>query len=185
MSIPSHESAFREIFDANHRAIQAYCWRRLPASVADDAAADVFLAAWRKINDAPPADERRLWLYGIARNVVRNANRSSNRRRALANRWSNEPMRHEPGPETIILRNEEEKARIAALERLRAEEREIVLLRAWEGLSSREIAAVLDLTPKAVDNRLARIRTKLSKLLAVPAESVESGPRSIMKGGEQ
>ena len=185
MTVPSQEAEFREMFDANHRAIQAYCWRRLPASVADDAAADVFLTAWRRIDTAPGGEELRMWLYGIARNVVRNAARSTNRRQALANRWANEPERHQPGPETIVVRNQEDEQRLAALDRLRPEEREIVLLRAWEGLTSRQIAAVLGLTPKAVDNRLARIRTKLSKLLAVPAGSRKPGPHSLQEGGER
>ena len=80
MPSPSQDEAFRAMFDSYHTAIQAYCWRRLDAAAADDAAADTFLTAWRRINDAPAASEQRLWLYGIARNVVRNAKRSAHRR---------------------------------------------------------------------------------------------------------
>ena len=60
-----------------------------------------------------------------------------------------------------------------------------MLLRVWEDLTSSEIAAVLGITPKAVDNRLARIRTKLQKLLAVPARENDASPRSIRRGGER
>ena len=185
MPSPSQDEAFRAMFDSYHTAIQAYCWRRLDAAAADDAAADTFLTAWRRINDAPDGLEQRLWLYGIARNVVRNAKRSAHRRARLDSRMSREPRRSADGPETITLRNQDELERFAAVEELRPEEREILLLRVWEELSSSEIAAVLGTTPKAVDNRLARIRTKLHKLLAVPARGNDASPRSIRRGGER
>ena len=166
-------------------AIRAYCLRRLPVSYADDAVAETFLTVWRKRDEAPAGDEQRLWLYGIARNVVRNARRSAERSQRLTRRIAREPHTHQEGPEVLVVRRAEERDLHTAIGRLRATEREILLLRTWEGLSSCEIATVMDLTPKAVDNRLARIRKKLTRMIAEPTAVIfPPDPRPVIEGGE-
>jgi RNA polymerase sigma factor (sigma-70 family) len=185
VSSPTHDTAFREVFDVYEPAIRAYCLRRLPASQADDAVAETFLAVWRKRHEAPTGDEQRLWLYGIARNVVRNARRSARRSQRLTRRVAREPRAHQESPEVIVVRNAAETELLAAIGQLRAVEREILLLRTWEGLSSCEIATVMHLTTKAVDNRLARIRKKLTRMITVPAVVVfPPDPRPVPEGGE-
>jgi len=186
MSSPTHDAEFREVFDMYEPAIRAYCLRRLPASQSDDAVADTFLAVWRKRHEAPAGDEQRLWLYGIAGNVVRNARRSAHRSQRLTQRIAREPGAHQESPEVIVVRNAQETDLLAAIARLREVEREILLLRTWEGLSSCEIASVMNLTSKAVDNRLARIRKKLTRMVAEPTVAVfSSDPRPVTEGGER
>ena len=181
MPSPSQRAAFREVFDSHQHALRAYCFRRLPASQADDAVAEVFLVVWRRLDEAPSGSECRLWLYGIARNVIRNSRRSSDRSRRLRDRLSREPRRDADSPEVVVLRSAEEERLREALDRLRPAEREIVLLRTWEDLSSAEIGIVMNLTPKAVDNRLARVRHKLARLIGYPTAS----PQPIEGGGER
>ena len=131
MTSPSQDAAFKAMFEAHHRAIQAYCWRRLPAALADDAAADVFLTVWRKMDDAPPGAGARLWIYGIARNVVRNASRASHRRSRLDARLAAQPASSVESAEAITVRHDDELKRLALLDQLRPGEREILLLRVW------------------------------------------------------
>jgi RNA polymerase sigma-70 factor (ECF subfamily) len=119
VSSPSHEAAFAEVFTVHEPAIRAYCLRRLPTWSADDAVADTFLTVWRKRDEAPCGDEQRLWLYGVARNVVRNAKRSAERSRRLTRRLAREPATHQDGPEVIVVRNAEETELLAAIGRLR------------------------------------------------------------------
>ena len=168
MSSPSQRAAFREVFDSHQQAIRAYCFRRLPTSQADDAVAEVFLVVWRRLDEVPSGSACRLWLYGIARNVIRNSRRSMDRSRRLKDRVSREPRRNVDSPEVLVVRSAEDERLRAALDRLRPAEREIVLLRTWEELSSVEIAMVMNLTPKAVDNQLARVRHKLARLIGDP-----------------
>ena len=59
--------------------MRTYCKRRLSIHDANDAVADIFVTVWNKIDDIPPGDEARLYLYGIARNAVRNTQRSGRR----------------------------------------------------------------------------------------------------------
>jgi RNA polymerase sigma-70 factor (ECF subfamily) len=49
----------------------------------------------------------------------------------------------------------------AAVEGLPADMREVIILCEWQDLSAAEAAAILDTTPKAVDNRLYRARNLL------------------------
>ncbi|MEV4582617.1 sigma factor [Nonomuraea jabiensis] len=56
----------------------------LPDIHAEDVVADVFLVAWRRLDDVPPAaDEARAWLFGVAHRTLRNGLRADQRRQAL------------------------------------------------------------------------------------------------------
>ena len=47
------EAKFVNIFRRYRRPIQAYCTRRTPGSQVDDAVAETFLVAWRRLDDVP------------------------------------------------------------------------------------------------------------------------------------
>jgi RNA polymerase sigma-70 factor (ECF subfamily) len=164
-----------------------YCLRRLPASEVGDAVAEVFLVVWRRIGSAPEGDEARLWLYGIARNVVRNASRSLRRRARLNGRLRLNRGTHEPGPETLVIRRSEDAAVLRALAELRPADREILRLSIWEELSNTEIATVVGIEPHAATMRLSRARNRLAKRLHIPREAhtARTDPQPVGEGGEQ
>jgi DNA-directed RNA polymerase specialized sigma24 family protein len=75
------------LFAAHGSDIVAYCsWRTRSANDAQDATADVFLTAWRRLDEVPDGDAARVWLYATARRVVANQRRSLRRRLALDER---------------------------------------------------------------------------------------------------
>src|SRR5919106_36367 len=83
---------FDALFAAYGPDIVAYCgWRADPASDAQDAVAEVFLTAWRRLEELPEGDDARVWLYATARRVLANQHRSSRRREALRERLEREP----------------------------------------------------------------------------------------------
>jgi RNA polymerase sigma factor (sigma-70 family) len=59
-----------------------------------------------------------------------------------------------------------------SLSTLSEQDREIVMLSAWEGLAPREIARVLGTTPNVVRIRLHRARTRLKKQLGIPEDAI-------------
>jgi hypothetical protein len=78
---------FDALFASYSSDIVAYCgWRADSASEAQDAAAEVFLTAWRRLDALPEGDAARVWLYATARRVIANQRRSSRRRDALYQR---------------------------------------------------------------------------------------------------
>jgi len=85
--LTSRRQRFEALFTAHSSTVLAYALRRV--DVADDAAdviADTFVVAWRRIDEVPPGDEARLWLYGVARRVLANHTRGDRRRTVLAAR---------------------------------------------------------------------------------------------------
>lgn len=151
---------FDLIYDQHLEAIQRYCIRRLPTSEVGDAVSEVFLVAWRRIDTAP--DGHILpWLYAIARNVVRNAHRGKRRRRELERKVEGLGGQHAESPDLQVVRRHEEQSVLEALARLRPGDQEILRLRTWEQLPSAEIAAVLGISPHAVDARVSRARRRL------------------------
>ena len=78
---------FRRLFDDAERDLLAYALRRVdrPEDAAD-VVAETFLVAWRRLDDVPPGEQARLWLYGVARRQLANQRRGQLRRSQLADR---------------------------------------------------------------------------------------------------
>jgi RNA polymerase sigma factor (sigma-70 family) len=156
------ESERRRRFDALFASyspdIVAYCsWRAGSASDAQDAVADVFLTAWRRLDQLPEGDAARVWLYATARRVIANQRRSNRRRVALQERLALEAasVPHEPPAS-----DREETLVRAALRRLAPPDREVLLLAEWEGLSAAQIAGVLGCLAVTARGRLHRARRR-------------------------
>lgn len=164
----------REAFDALYRATRTdllrYLVRRTTdAEEAADLLAETYATAWRKLESIPAGDGARLWLFGVARNLLL---RSARRRRvadALVDRLAGELRAAEPRTPTD---DRAERLR-SALSELSERDREIVTLTAWEDLTPREIAKVMATSPNAVRIRLHRARKQLESRLGSPEEQLE------------
>jgi RNA polymerase sigma factor (sigma-70 family) len=154
MGVSVSGSRIEVLFREHGADVLAYALRRGDAMTAEDVVAEVFLIAWRRI-DRVPQSEPVLWLYAVARRVLANQRRGARRRDVLFRVLQPLAGRDEPAPERggSALR--------AALGRLRADDRELLMLTAWEGLDASQVAAVLGCTPQAVHTRLHRARTRL------------------------
>lgn len=93
MDLMDARERFAAFYAAHLRQILGFATRR--SETADDAAdvaSEVFMTAWPRLDELPPGDEARLWLYGVARRVLANHRRAHTRRarlgRALANAWA-------------------------------------------------------------------------------------------------
>lgn len=149
---------FDALFESYSADIVAYCtWRSSAGSDPQDAVADVFLTAWRRLDEVPEGDAARVWLYATARRVMANHRRSGRRRIALHQRLEFEAASAQQEPASS---SREEALVHEALRRLRAEDREILLLSEWEELSPAEIAAVLRCRAVTVRGRLHRARRR-------------------------
>jgi RNA polymerase sigma-70 factor, ECF subfamily len=146
---------FDALFDAHHSDLVAYCrWRSGSASEAQDVVAEVFLTAWRRLNDMPGGDAARVWLYAVARRTIANQRRSTRSRAALVERIALTTPRQDPAgePEDSIVHE--------ALRRLGPLDREVLLLSEWEGLSPAQIASVLRCQTVTARGRLHRARRR-------------------------
>ncbi|MFD3450616.1 RNA polymerase sigma factor [Streptomyces sp. NPDC058691] len=144
-----------------------YVVRRASAGTAEDVLAETMLVLWRRLDDVPQAeagsvatpDDVLPWCYGVARGCLANARRAEGRRLRLVERLT----RTVPLP--ALWPDDDHSELYAALRGLGSVDREVVLLWAWEGLTPREIAQVVGMTPNAVSIRLHRAKKKLAALL--------------------
>ncbi len=184
MRSTSTDQRFRQIFRANFDAIQAYCLRRLPVEEASDAVSDVFLVAWRRFDEMPSGDAARLWLFGVARNAVRNRARSARRQHRTAARVAGLAVANPDDPQTQVVAAAEHREIMAAFHHLSHTDQEILRLRLWEELSINDIATVVGCNVKAASKRYERALSRLIDATSKP--SVQwAGPRLAPRGGEK
>lgn len=129
--------------------------------------ADVFVLAWRRLDQAP-GDELP-WLLGIARGVLANRRRGDARQQALHDRLAASAL---PGADTAPELSGEDSALLPALRSLSRLDQEVLLLVAWDGLDRLQAARVLGVTPPLFAVRLHRARRRLERAL-VSAERAD------------
>ena len=135
--------------------LRRFLARRTDAATADDVLAETLLVCWRRVAELP--DEPLPWAYGVARNCLRNAERSARRQERVAARLALPSRWIRVAPEDLALHE--------ALAALRPDDAELLRLWAWERLTPAEIATVLDITANAASIRLHRAREKLKDKL--------------------
>ncbi len=145
------------LFCAHAAAVGAYAARRTEPGAADDITSDVFVIAWRRLDDVP--EDALPWLLACARRVVANRRRASRRQAALRERMS----RERPPAQAPVMGDS---ALSEALRGLRPDDREVLMLIAWEGLDTEQAATVLGCSRRALTMRLHRARRRLAAALA-------------------
>jgi RNA polymerase sigma factor (sigma-70 family) len=154
---------FDALFEAHRLDVASYCcWRTASMPDAEDAVAEVFLIAWRRIDAIPADDAARAWLYATARRVTANQRRSRRRFAALAERLGRQPQpdRSPTAPGNGDAAGTQDARVHAALARLGERDREVLLLVEWEGLRPAELAAVLGCREVTARGRLHRARRR-------------------------
>ena len=154
------ERDFRAVADEATPAIGAYIRRRiypLSHSDADDLIEEVLIIAWRRLDDIPPGAAVP-WLIGVARNVLRNAHRKYRRGQVVTSHLAS--PHHDSSAEDNVIADEGVRAGLAMLS---DDDREIVLLHAWDGRSSEEIGVIFGITSNAAAVRLSRAQDRFRK----------------------
>jgi RNA polymerase sigma-70 factor (ECF subfamily) len=155
------------LFAAHQTGLLRYLRRAVGhAEAARDLAQDVFVRIARA--DALPGtdDERRAWVFRIARNLAIDHRRRHEVR--LADSATGRADAGRPAAQDTSLAVNEA---LAALDPL---DRDVFLLREAGGLSYAEIAAACDLTVSAVRSRIHRARLELRARLSDPIAAVLS-----------
>lgn len=161
--------ALTALYDQHARELHRYLAGRSDAATADDLVGETFLQAWRNRGSyQPELGPARAWLYGIATNLLHKHHRSHVRlTRAVAREGAR--LQHGEPPETAaterVHASTQARRLTGAIEGLRPEERDVLLLVAWAGLRPSEVAAALEVNVSTVRSRLHRARTTLRACL--------------------
>ena len=158
----SAEAKFASIYRAYFKHVHAYCRRRTTADRADDMASEVFLIAWRKIDEGPPQPDALPWLYGIAYGVVSNTWRGASRQRRLRRRLDGIGVAPVDTPDEVTVMRQEARQITEALSSLKRSDQEVLRLSIWEDLDNVQIASALGTSVDAAKQRLSRAKKRLT-----------------------
>ena len=157
------EAAFTLLVREHGRAVFGVVFRRVgDRALAEDLAQETFLGAWRARTQRRGGDAgARGWLCAIAANVARDHLRARRRRPLESEAVYSDIPTVKDDPASAAQASESLEQLRAALERLPAAHREMFLLRERDGLSYKEIAAVMKCPIGSVMSGLARARERL------------------------
>jgi RNA polymerase sigma factor (sigma-70 family) len=136
--------------------VLAYLQRRVGVDDAPDLLSEVMTIVWRRAAHLPVDDEpARMWVFGVARGVLRNNERGARRRTTLVER-----LRSHLRDATPSDPHEHDDVRDAIAE-LSTEQAEIVTLIHWEGMGVGEAATILGIPASTARSRYHRARAAL------------------------
>lgn len=134
---------------------------------AEDVVQETFLRLWEHRADWNASGSVRSLLYRIGRNLALNEQRRSDVRFRLRRAvLFDEAERGNPTPVDVLERHELASALDQAIRLLPARRREVFELRSLHGLSVRETAEVMNISPQTVKNQMSSAAEELRHRLA-------------------
>lgn len=177
------QNAFARLVEAYQAPIYNLAYRLLGnPTEAEDAAQEVFIRAYTKLDTCDPQRRFSSWILSIA------AHYCVDRLRRRKGDWASledeaasfSLTDRQPRPEEVALQREQSAIIQDLLQRLPPSYRLVVTLRYWYDLSYEEIAAMTQSTESAVKSRLHRARQMMAAMLA----QAEAG-RGIQEANER
>jgi RNA polymerase sigma-70 factor (ECF subfamily) len=178
--------AFAALVESHQERLLRLCDRLLgDAEEARDAAQDVFLKAYRKAGEARPQGQVYTWLYRIAVNHCLNKLRRRKLVRFL--RWEGSEERDAPAfdppdsaadPAAALESRRRWQTTRRAIASLPENQRAVLVLIRFEGMSYRQAAEVLGITEGAVESRLVRAMRRLEAAQEAEGSGVSSTERT-------
>lgn len=170
-AIDGSEEAFARLMEGHLQLLQRFIARRLrdPDDVLD-VLQDTCLAVWRALGSYDTGRPFEAWLASIALNKCRDWGRRGVVRSRLLLQMQeqfafHEGPLHSHSPEKLMIERESIHALERALDELPLQFRQPLVLTAYWGLSQADAGRALQLTPKAVENRVRRARGRLAQAM--------------------
>lgn len=151
----SDRAAFAELFEATYDGLHGFARYIVRESgAAHDVLQDVYLKLWKVREDVDPSRSLKALMYQMVRNYALNHERQKKSRYAES---IHDHLR-EPAASADVERDVEADALNERIQywitQLPARRREAFVLSRYEGLSHEEIARVMSLTPRTVNNHI-------------------------------
>jgi len=169
------QARFRALYAEAYAPLRRWAQHRgITGADADDVVAEVFTIAWRRF-DVIPEDAAVAWLYGVARNVVRNHTRGERRRAKLQLVAPREAVAYPP--------DEPSDSRVvrAALDALREDDREVLRLLAWDEVELSQLPVALGCSAAAARVRVHRARKRFADAVTRAEQQTGSGREPLLQ----
>lgn len=133
----------------------------------EEAIADTVIHFWRGLHHFRPDDAHSMksYLYAVARNVARDKRRTMKKASIFPLEEVSMELVSEENPETDVVRKERQVILHQCIADMGEPDRSVFLYRYFYGFRNHEIADMLSLTQKKVENILYRGKQKLQKAL--------------------
>ncbi|MGW0990943.1 sigma-70 family RNA polymerase sigma factor [Streptomyces sp. NPDC002486] len=187
--------------EAHRTELTGYCYRMLGSSFeAEDAVQDTMVRAWRSYDKFEGRSSLRSWLYRIATNVCLDMLNAGNKRARPMDLTESTPLAQaalsprpdntwlEPMPDARVLPTTGDPAEaavakesvrlafMAALQKLPAKQRAVLILREVLAWKASEVAELLDTSVASVNSALQRARATLAERQEPGADAAVSDP---------
>jgi RNA polymerase sigma-70 factor (ECF subfamily) len=134
---------------------------------AEDLTQEIFVKAWNALNSFDGRAAFSTWLYRIAVNKAINQTRRNMLRSFTGiNDEVTESGYSDDDAESKLMRSEQREQIKGAVNRLKTKQKKAFVLFYYQELSLMEVAAVLEMSPKATESLIFRARKKLQSLLS-------------------
>lgn len=150
------------MYRSNVRLVYAYARARLGPEDGHDVTAEVFQAAVLAFQDDQAETITTAWLMAVTRNKVIDRWRKAGRRKAKLHLLKT-LVQSPDQPENLLVDRQRREQVLAALDRLSAEHRMLLVLHHVDGVPLRELASDVGKSPDAVKSALARARREFRK----------------------
>ncbi len=167
------EGALRVLLDRYRDRTYGILARSLPNRAdADDLFQELWIRVVRAADDFDPTLRFSSWVYRIAVNLVRDHLRRRAAARVVDSEDGSPPERADeaPAPDAVAAGNQEARALARAIARLPEGQREVLVLRYFEGLGEGEVAEAAGIPPGTVKSRLHHAVRGLRRELATLRE---------------
>lgn len=168
------DEAFRVIFERYSRPVTGFIFGMVGArGLAEDLAQETFVRAYRKLSSLREPSRLPTWLFGIARNVAREAiqsRRDAARRMDADNSAVTKLSDKAPLPDEQLLNKELYKAIESAFQTLGPDKRLVFTLRVFQQRSYEEIAEMTGFSLSKVKTDVSRARAEMRRLVRPQGE---------------
>lgn len=172
MTEENDQLAFRQFYD--HFFVTLF---RFTSSLtkerelAEEITHDVFVQCWQKRRELTNVRNPQVYLFVAARHrVVDHMRKQSSGRNVQLSEEEDYEVHLTPDPEQLLITNEMMGKMEEAIRALPPKCREVFILAKQYGLRYKEVAAILDLSAKTVENQLAIALRKLTKAVSFTLE---------------
>ena len=153
----SEKKLIIQLYRDNYSSIYRFCLRKLGCSDdASDAAQEIF-QRFIRLNGVAALDSPAVYLWRIAQNLIKEIRRTC----VIRSRWmspltedADEYASTAPGPEETMQERQMIEGLHRALNQLTPRCKEVFILHRFKGLSHKEIADQLNISPKTVENHM-------------------------------
>jgi RNA polymerase sigma-70 factor (ECF subfamily) len=151
-----NQLALNQLFSNWYQRVYNIAYRYFSdAQLAKEISQQTFIIVQEKLEQLNDASTFKVWLYRITTNLCHETNRKQKTRIKHEGKYGITAMQRNPSsPDALFEKNERAQLVLNAIKQLPEEQRTVLIMKEYEGLKFREIAAVLGISENTAKSRL-------------------------------